>query len=78
MQVTIIKYMSTLLINNLVAQDYGVYGCTARNALGFSTTAVKLQSVSAPDPPNKLTMVNATHDSITFVWNPGFDGGMCI
>lgn len=28
-----------------------------------------------PDPPTNLTLVNATHNSITFSWIPGFDGG---
>lgn len=70
-----INYQSTLIIHNVVMQDYESYGCTARNPVGFSTHTVRLQAVSAPDPPFRLEMVNATHDSITLAWRPGFDGG---
>lgn len=74
-QSNIIHHTSTLLIHNVAPSDYDTYGCTARNVIGFSTHSVKLQSVSAPDPPFQLKTVNVTHDSITLSWEPGFDGG---
>jgi hypothetical protein len=67
-QTSPIEYVSTLLVQNVVNGDYDSYGCTARNPLGFSTHVVKLQTVSAPDPPYQLAMVNATHDTITICW----------
>lgn len=70
-----IHYTAILSIYNVVMQDYGLYGCTARNALDYAKTLVKLQKVSEPDPPIALIAVNATHDSITLSWTPGFDGG---
>lgn len=48
----------------------------ARNELGFATSSPRLEVSSAPDPPSLLTAVNVTHDSVTLVWTPGFDGGM--
>ncbi len=74
-ELDVIHYMSTLLIHNVGPQDYEEYGCTARNSMGFSTNVVKLLMVSPPDPPYRLETVNATHDSITLLWKPGFDGG---
>lgn len=70
-----IHYTSILSIRNVDIKDYDVYGCIARNALGDAKTMVKLQPISEPDPPIALTAVNATHDSITLSWTPGFDGG---
>lgn len=29
-----------------------------------------------PDTPSSLKVANLTHDSVTLVWVPGFDGGM--
>jgi len=29
-----------------------------------------------PDSPYDLRFVNATHDSVTLSWKPGFDGGL--
>lgn len=74
-QSNVIEHTSTLLIENVGISDYETYGCTARNVMGFSTHLVKLQTVSAPDPPFHLETVNMTHDSITISWKPGFDGG---
>ena len=74
-QSNVIEHTSTLLVQNVANGDYGAYGCTARNTIGFSTHTVKLQPLSAPDPPFQLKTVNATHDSITISWKPGFDGG---
>ncbi|XP_065200592.1 nephrin-like isoform X2 [Planococcus citri] len=70
-----IHFSSTLYIQNVVDQDYGIYGCTARNELDFDKTTVELQRPSGPDPVATLIAVNATHDSITLSWTPGFDGG---
>jgi len=74
-QSNVIEHMSTLIVQNVGLGDYDTYGCTARNAIGFSTHTVKLQSVTAPDPPFHVETVNVTHDSITIAWKPGFDGG---
>jgi len=29
-----------------------------------------------PDQPYELAFVNVTHETITFSWNPGFNGGL--
>lgn len=67
---------SILIITHVTSADYGSYECVARNDLGFSTISVKLDITSAPDTPTLLNVVNVTHDTVTLVWRPGFDGGM--
>lgn len=67
---------SILLITHVTSADYGSYECVARNDLGFSSITVKLDVTSPPDPPSDLNAANVTHDSVTLVWRPGFDGGM--
>ncbi|XP_050680311.1 nephrin [Leptidea sinapis] len=71
-----VTYASVLLINDVTTSDYGSYECGARNDLGFSTTSVKLDVTSAPDPVTSLKVTNVTHNSVTLEWSPGFDGGL--
>ncbi|XP_047541017.1 nephrin [Vanessa atalanta] len=71
-----ITYTSVLLINDIGSSDYGSYECGARNDLGFSTTSVKLDITSAPDPIISIMVTNVTHNSVTLSWIPGFDGGL--
>ena len=42
--------------------------------LGFDSNCVFFITAK-PDMPYNLQLVNATHDSITVSWTPGFDGG---
>lgn len=67
---------SVLIITHVTSGDYGNYECVARNELGFATSSPRLEVSSSPDPPSLLNVVNVTHDSVTLVWTPGFDGGM--
>ncbi|KAI5639581.1 immunoglobulin domain-containing protein [Phthorimaea operculella] len=72
----VITHTSVLLISDVSSSDYGVYECGARNELGFSTTSVKLDITSAPDPVISLTVTNVTYNSVSLEWAPGFDGGL--
>lgn len=71
-----LTYESILIIDKVVANDYGTYECIARNELGSTKEMVRLDVTSAPDQPTNLTVLNITHESITLNWMPGFDGGM--
>ncbi|XP_072934025.1 nephrin [Epargyreus clarus] len=71
-----VTYTSVLLINDVSSSDYGSYECGARNDLGFSTTSVKLDITSSPDPIISIMVTNVTHNSVTLEWVPGFDGGL--
>ncbi|XP_045485329.1 nephrin isoform X2 [Pieris rapae] len=71
-----ITYASVLLINDVSSADYGSYECGARNDIGFSTTSVKLDVTSAPDPVTSVVVTNVTHNSVSLEWVPGFDGGL--
>lgn len=75
-QIDDVHYESVVLIRNIEQADYGRYECIARNALGFSTNTVKLSITNPPDPPSNLQVYNASHDSLTLGWEPGFDGGL--
>lgn len=33
-------------------------------------------NVGKPDSPYNLRVLNATHDSVTLTWQPGFSGGV--
>lgn len=63
------------MIERVTPSDYGIYECVSRNDLGSTTENIRLDVTSPPDPPKNLSIVNATHDSITLTWMPGFDGG---
>lgn len=75
-QIDSLTYESILLIERVASNDYGQYECTARNELGSVKELVRLDVTSPPDPPLSLNILNATHDSVTVAWTPGFDGGM--
>ncbi|KAK9885754.1 hypothetical protein WA026_013625 [Henosepilachna vigintioctopunctata] len=75
-QIDVLTSESTLFITHITSADYGNYECVARNELGFDTLSPRLEVTAPPDPPALLQMLNATHDSITLGWTPGFDGGM--
>ena len=42
----------------------------------FSDRMLILDVTSKPDTPLNLNVLNATHDSVTLAWTPGFDGGL--
>lgn len=71
-----IEYTGTLRIRNVANMDYGTYNCTATNVKGSDSFLVSLHGTSKPDPPYDLQFVNATHNSITIRWKPGFNGGL--
>lgn len=75
-QVDLLTFESTLLVKNIRSSDYGHYECVARNELGFDSAKVHLDTLSAPDPPLQLNVTNATYNSLTLVWRPGFNGGL--
>lgn len=75
-QIDALTYESTLLIEKIGKNDYGKYKCIARNELGTSEELIRLDVTSKPDMPISLNILNATHDSVTIAWTPGFDGGM--
>lgn len=67
---------SVLIITHVTSGDYGNYECEATNELGSAKITVKLDVTSVPDTPTSLKVMNVTHDSVTLIWIPGFDGGM--
>lgn len=71
-----VNYISTLEVTNVTKEDYGRYVCKASNEKGTAAFSILLDVTSKPDPPYDIKFVNATHDSITLTWQPGFDGGM--
>lgn len=71
-----INYENILLIKDVVKEDYGVYECIVTNDKGEDRFAVNFDDTTKPDPPDGLEFVNATHNSITLKWEPGFDGGL--
>ncbi|XP_041373934.1 nephrin-like isoform X2 [Gigantopelta aegis] len=71
-----VHYQNELRIKNVVKADYGLYVCTAINEKGTDRFEIVLDGTSAPDPPYDIQFVNATHNSITVSWKPGFDGGL--
>lgn len=75
-QVDLLTFESTLHVKRISSSDYGHYECVARNELGFDSAKVHLDTLSAPDPPLQLKVTNATYNSLTLVWRPGFDGGL--
>ncbi|KAK7789814.1 hypothetical protein R5R35_001191 [Gryllus longicercus] len=75
-QLDLVTYESVLLVKYVRPSDYGGYECEARNNISFSTTTVRLDVTSAPDPPSDLKVTNVTHDSVSVSWVPGFNGGM--
>ncbi len=78
LQLDPITYESILSIHKVESADYGIYQCKASNALGFTTIYVTFSPPSRPDPPSAMNVVNATHDTITITWIPGFDGGKVL
>lgn len=75
-QIDSLTYESNLIIEKVANSDYGNYECSARNRLGESKENVRLDVTSKPDTPITLNVLNATHDTVTIAWTPGFDGGM--
>ncbi|CAN7984404.1 unnamed protein product [Ixodes hexagonus] len=75
-QTDLVTFESTLSVKDIRSSDYGHYECVARNELGFDSAKVHLDTLSAPDPPLQLRVTNATYNSLTLVWRPGFDGGL--
>ncbi|CAG5131926.1 unnamed protein product, partial [Candidula unifasciata] len=72
----LVHYESTLTIKDLEVEDYGAYVCTATNSKGSDSHSITLTGTSKPNPPYNIEFVNATSNSITITWKPGFDGGL--
>lgn len=75
-QLDIVTYQSTLVINRVSSHDYGTYKCVARNQLGYDSLAINFTRTSKPDCPLSLKVINITSESVTLKWIPGFDGGL--
>ncbi|KAL3885782.1 hypothetical protein ACJMK2_025820 [Sinanodonta woodiana] len=71
-----VKYENILLIKEVSDEDYGVYVCIVGNSKGNDSYEIVFDGTDKPDPPYNIRFVNATHDSITIAWDPGFDGGL--
>lgn len=78
-------YESTLTFMLAQKDDYGDYTCAVVNTdpqTGkISDTLpiiVSLTPKTVPDPPFSLEATDATQDSITIQWVPGFDGGFAL
>ncbi|GAB1610364.1 nephrin-like isoform X2 [Argonauta hians] len=71
-----VYYTSLLEVYNVTKEDYGKYLCKAKNVEGSAESEILLDGTSKPDPPYNIKFVNATHNSLTLTWQPGFNGGM--
>lgn len=71
-----LTYESTLIVDKVDSSDYGTYECKSENELGAGRENIRLEVTAKPEPPLSLNILNATHDSVTLAWTPGFDGGM--
>ncbi|XP_076438508.1 nephrin-like [Babylonia areolata] len=72
----LVHYISELNVTRVARRDYGNYNCTATNTKGSDSFQIALHGTSKPDPPYDLQLVNASHNSITIRWKPGFNGGL--
>lgn len=75
-KLSVVQYESVLRVYNTTKGDYGSYKCLASNELGSDSLLIALDGTSKPDSPYNLQFINATHDSVTLSWQPGFDGGL--
>ncbi|KAH9491414.1 hypothetical protein Btru_031278 [Bulinus truncatus] len=73
---TVMQFESTLLVRDLDREDYGAYVCTATNSKGSDSHSITLTGTSKPYPPYNIEFNNATSNSITISWKPGFNGGL--
>ncbi|KAI8775331.1 nephrin [Biomphalaria glabrata] len=73
---SLMHFESTLQVKDLDSEDYGAYVCTATNSKGSDSRSITLTGTSKPNPPYYIEFVNATSNSITITWKPGFDGGL--
>lgn len=78
-------YESTLSFMLAQKDDYGDYTCAVANSdpntSKYSDTVpiiISLTPKTVPDPPYSLEATDATQDSITIQWIPGFDGGFAL
>uniref|UniRef100_A0A1I7WLD7 Nephrin n=1 Tax=Heterorhabditis bacteriophora TaxID=37862 RepID=A0A1I7WLD7_HETBA len=70
-------FESTLWIHNISPDDYSKeIRCTARNNFGADSVRVPVGPLSPPDVPLDVRMINATSNTISITWTPGFDGGL--
>jgi hypothetical protein len=76
LQLDIVTYQSTLVINSVSKHDYGSFKCVARNQLGYDSLSINFTRTSKPDCPLSLKVINITSESVTLRWMPGFDGGL--
>ncbi|CAD6190606.1 unnamed protein product [Caenorhabditis auriculariae] len=75
-QLDYFTFESTLWIKNLVPEDYHKeIRCTAKNNFGMDFNKIPIGPLSPPDTPVTVKMTNSTSNTISIVWEPGFDGG---
>lgn len=69
------KYQSTFIIPSATRADLGVYKCYVNNTYGFQVITRDIRETSVPDPPDNLSSVDATWESVYLSWVAGFNGG---
>ena len=75
-------FMSSLTFELLSENEYGDYMCVSANNNPQTNTisesiriVISLAPKTVPDVPFSLEQVDASQDSVTIQWLPGFDGG---
>uniref|UniRef100_A0A6G1SEB4 Hemicentin-2 n=1 Tax=Aceria tosichella TaxID=561515 RepID=A0A6G1SEB4_9ACAR len=76
-------FESTLTFQLASQSDYGDYMCATANADSISSIVgdrdlqiiISLGQKTLPDPPSQVEQIDASQDSVTLQWVPGFDGG---
>ncbi|XP_022657979.1 nephrin-like isoform X2 [Varroa destructor] len=71
-----VQWESELVISDVRTSDYGNYTCVAHNDLGSDHAQVLLTTVGSPEIPGFVSLSNATYNSMTVSWQPGFSGGL--
>ncbi|KAH9498301.1 hypothetical protein Btru_006486 [Bulinus truncatus] len=70
---------TTLIIEDCLKSDEGVYTLTVENQLGTATVDVPIAVVEPPDPPKKPEIKEADKHSVELTWSrPDYDGGSPI
>lgn len=69
-------FSSTLIIAQIVSNDYRNYICEVKNDIGLPVIAeATLSGKHQPEQPSDFRVTNITRNSITLAWRKNFDGG---
>uniref|UniRef100_A0AC35U7U6 Nephrin n=1 Tax=Rhabditophanes sp. KR3021 TaxID=114890 RepID=A0AC35U7U6_9BILA len=75
-QVGYSTFQSILYISHVEEADYKrKIKCIVRNQMGEDIVDITLGPLTVPDMPQQITLLNATNDSLSVGWTPGFNGG---